>query len=265
MARPIKVGLSYFPLDTTFFQNDKVKNLRRKHGAIGVLTYLNILCKVYGKDGYYFKIPGGDKESFYIGIAEEIASGNDQIRQVTSRVRESIRHLLEQGMLDRDLFEKDVITGISLQEQYILSAMRARQKIKMDANCLVDVWDVASKNGINVTETPVNVTETPVNVSISTQKKEKENKENILLPSRACEDGTEDEARRQKRMGGSLGEGYVFLSADQEEDLLDRLSLDEFNHYVCVVRDCVKAGKKFSKSHYQAILEMAEKDRKIGK
>jgi predicted phage replisome organizer len=65
-------------------------------------------------------------------------------------------------------------------------------------------------------------------------------------------------------LGGELGKGVVLLSQEQMDDLLDKLSLDEFNHYVSVVADCILKGKKYTKkTHYQAIIEMASKDRKI--
>ena len=65
-------------------------------------------------------------------------------------------------------------------------------------------------------------------------------------------------------LGGELGKGVVMLSQDQMEDLLDKLSLDEFNHYVSVVADCILKGKKYTKkTHYDAILDMAAKDRRI--
>ena len=74
---------------------------------------------------------------------------------------------------------------------------------------------------------------------------------------------TSVEAQRTM-LGGELGQGLVFLSPDQMDDLLEKLSLDEFNHYVSVVADCEKNGKPFrKKTHYQAILDMATKDRKI--
>ena len=67
---------------------------------------------------------------------------------------------------------------------------------------------------------------------------------------------------QRKLLGGTLGGGVVMLSDEQMTDLLRRLSLDEFDRYVAVVRDCEKAGKKFrKKTHYQAILDMARKDR----
>ena len=73
-----------------------------------------------------------------------------------------------------------------------------------------------------------------------------------------------DLSTTRKRLGGELGGGVVFLSDDQMSDLLDRLSIDEFDHYVGVVRDQELAGKHYKKkTHYQAILSMALKDRKI--
>lgn len=64
-------------------------------------------------------------------------------------------------------------------------------------------------------------------------------------------------------LGGELGKGVVMLSQEQMEDLLLKLSFDEFNHYVSVVADCILSGKRYKKTHYQAILDMARKDRKV--
>lgn len=72
------------------------------------------------------------------------------------------------------------------------------------------------------------------------------------------------EDTKRKMLGGELGKGVVFLSQGQMDDLLEKLSLDEFNHYVSVVADCILKGKPFrKKTHYQAILDMAIADRKV--
>ena len=71
---------------------------------------------------------------------------------------------------------------------------------------------------------------------------------------------------KRELMGGELGGGVVMLSDAEMDYLLDELSLDEFNYYVGVVRDCEKNGQKYKKkTHFQAILDMAKKDRKIKK
>ena len=72
------------------------------------------------------------------------------------------------------------------------------------------------------------------------------------------------EEKKRKVLGGELGKGVVLLSQEQMDDLLDKLSLEEFDYYVGVVADCILSGKKYTrKTHYQAILDMAEKDRKV--
>lgn len=67
-----------------------------------------------------------------------------------------------------------------------------------------------------------------------------------------------------EKMGGKLGQGVVMLSEEQQSDLLEKLSIDEFDKYVSIVADCELKGKRYKKkSHYQAILEMVEKDRAL--
>ena len=54
------------------------------------------------------------------------------------------------------------------------------------------------------------------------------------------------------------------MSDEQIGDLLDKMSIEEFDHYVGVVADCELNGRKYKKkTHYQAILEMANLDRKV--
>ena len=72
------------------------------------------------------------------------------------------------------------------------------------------------------------------------------------------------EAQKRQLMQGELGKGVVFLSQEQMDDLLDKLSIEEFDHYVGVVADCILSGKQYKrKTHYQAILDMAAADRRI--
>ena len=103
----------------------------------------------------------------------------------------------------------------------------------------------------------------------------------VTLPNAIEEEGEEDKefhsfdhsiARENKDrvkrelMGGELGGGVVMLSDAERDYLLDELSFDEFNYYVGVVRDCENNGQKYKKkTHFQAILDMAKKDRKIKK
>lgn len=88
-------------------------------------------------------------------------------------------------------------------------------------------------------------------------------KENDFSSELSTDFSTSEDTKR-KMLGGELGQGVVFLSQEQIDDLLDKLSIEEFDYYVGVVADCIKKGKIFrKKTHYQAILDMVDEDRKI--
>lgn len=70
--------------------------------------------------------------------------------------------------------------------------------------------------------------------------------------------------KKRKLLGGSLGGGVVMISDEQFDNLCQMLSIDELDYYFGVIRDCEANGKHFkNKTHYQAILDMARKDRKV--
>jgi predicted phage replisome organizer len=91
------------------------------------------------------------------------------------------------------------------------------------------------------------------------EEKDKEIHSFILSP--------EDKERlKLKYLGGSLGKGVVMLSDEQFDSLLEMLSWDEFHKYIGIVAECELNGKPYKKkTHYQAILDMVEKDRKVRK
>ena len=55
MARPIKDGVEYFPKDTDFYSDDKIRLLRAEFGAKGMYVLDYLLCDLYGKNGYFTK------------------------------------------------------------------------------------------------------------------------------------------------------------------------------------------------------------------
>jgi predicted phage replisome organizer len=79
---------------------------------------------------------------------------------------------------------------------------------------------------------------------------------------------SEEDKERAKLtyMGGTLGQNILLISEEQFDDLCDRMSYDELNKYIGIVVECEKNGQHFKKkTHYQAILDMVAKDRKVKK
>lgn len=80
-------------------------------------------------------------------------------------------------------------------------------------------------------------------------------------PARAYEVYADD-AQQQKAFRGDRWP-HVEMSDVQFDDLCERLSLEELQHYLDVIEYCETHGMKYQKkTHYHAALEMAEEDRK---
>ena len=91
--------------------------------------------------------------------------------------------------------------------------------------------------------------------------KEEEKEIHSFIRSASEED---KERTKLKYLGGTLGQGVVMLSDEQFDDLCDKLSLEELDKYISIVAECEKNGQRFrKKTHYQAILDMVAKDRKV--
>ena len=74
----------------------------------------------------------------------------------------------------------------------------------------------------------------------------------------------DEKEKRLELLKGTLGEGVVMMSEEQFNDLCDKLSLDEIDKYFAIIVECEMNGKRYKKkSHYQAILDMVEKDRRV--
>lgn len=122
-----------------------------------------------------------------------------------------------------------------------------------------------------------NVTVTRCNATEEEEEEEREKEIHSLTLSREREkNGSEEtgavensavgvtEEQKQRLLGGELGGGVIMLSGEQFDSLCELLSFDELNKYIAIVRDCELSGRKFKrKTHYQAILDMARKDRAV--
>lgn len=107
MARPKKNGLSYFPLDVDFFEDNKVKILKARYKADGIAMYVYLLCEIY-KQGYYIKV---DDDFEYI-ISDDLGIDQNKVKQV-------LNFLLKRSLFDDKLFNLDkVLTSAGIQRRF---------------------------------------------------------------------------------------------------------------------------------------------------
>ncbi|WP_348723676.1 DUF4373 domain-containing protein [Parabacteroides goldsteinii] len=115
MARPIKKGLDYFPVDTDIFENIQVRKLKNRYKSFGFLAYFTLLCDIYKKEGYFLQL----SDDYVYDLADRLGDTEEKI-----------------------------------QERYILVVKRCKNPISEEFNCINIVENAVnvSETGVSVTE-----------------------------------------------------------------------------------------------------------------
>lgn len=121
MARPRKPGLAYFPLDSNFFENKKVRRITRACGAISATVLVYLLCTIYEDKGYYMKWED-----------ETLAFVADNLGLKVGTVREIVVKAIQVDFFDENMANlfgdnNGVLTSRGIQEQYFEACKRSRR------------------------------------------------------------------------------------------------------------------------------------------
>lgn len=167
MARPLKDGLEYFPLDIDLFDDDKILDLINEYGPLGEVVYLRILCLIY-RNGYYYKFQTMDKLA-----ARLIKSiGNKWVRD-KQVILQIIPFLAECNLLSSELMQENVLTSVGIQRRYLNVAKRRLKGIQ-EYSLLREGLNNVPNTQVSDTETGVNATETQDNDANNATKESKE-------------------------------------------------------------------------------------------
>lgn len=133
MARPLKSGVEYFPMDTGFFSDKKVKLLKGEFGARGLLIVLSTLCRIYSTNGYYASFDDDDA----ILTADELGCG------ITPElVREVVQGSVKRSLFDEGVFNQfGVLTSPGIQRRYIRAVSKRDDISFIEEYWLLDIDD----------------------------------------------------------------------------------------------------------------------------
>ena len=121
MARPKKENLDYFPFDTDFFSDTKIKILKAKYGTDGVCIYLYILCEIY-RNGYFVEY----NEDFVLTVS-------DYFNFLETKTEQIISYLVSRSLLERILADPvTVLTARSVQRRYQAAKKLSKRNIFVD-------------------------------------------------------------------------------------------------------------------------------------
>ncbi|MFK4951610.1 DUF4373 domain-containing protein [Lactococcus garvieae] len=108
MARPLKQGLDYFPLDVNFLKDIKVRKIKRACGPATVEVLLCLLGNIYRDTGYYF---GWDEDTMFL-VADEVGAKEGLVEEIVNKA-------VQVGFFDKDKFEKyKILTSKGIQNRY---------------------------------------------------------------------------------------------------------------------------------------------------
>lgn len=192
MARPLKKGLGYFPLDIDIFEDDKLLEVQVEYGPLGEVVYLRLLCLIY-KNGYYYKFDSMEKLAAVLikSIGKCWARDKNRVMQVVSLLAES--HLFEKKFL-----ADGILTSAGVQRRYLTATERRKRSdtkkdywllTKKEENELVsEIFEVDSfknalknmvsddNNGVYVYNNPDNVGDKSTKQTTTNNSKSKQNK-----------------------------------------------------------------------------------------
>jgi hypothetical protein len=151
MARPSKVGLDYFPLDTNIDQDDKVIIIIAKYGMEGFGILVKLLMEIY-KNGYFY--PWTEKEQLIF---------SSRVSVDINSVMEIVNDCIKWGLFHKKVYEQHhILTSKGIQERYLLAASR---RVENGIN-----------EDINLVSVNINSVSDDITLAGSTQKKRKETK-----------------------------------------------------------------------------------------
>lgn len=154
MARPLKYGLDYFPLDIDIFEDDKLQFVSSRFDEKGELITVKLLCKIY-KAGYFISWDEDAALLFSKGAGRNVTP---------SLANDVVNELVKRDFFDKGLFERfAVLTSAGIQRRYKKICTDAKRK----------EWKIRQ----NLALIELTPEETELTPEESTQRKEKERKE----------------------------------------------------------------------------------------
>lgn len=165
MARPLKEGLEYFPLDCDIDQDDKITLIEAKHGIKGFGVVIKLLMKIY------------NNSYFYEWTEKEQLLFSKRVNVDINEVNVVINDLIKWNFFNKELYETQrILTSKGIQKRYLMAVGR-RQVVKiLKKHLLLDQEVINVYKNLVIVD--INHSSEVVNVDIGTQRKEKESKVN---------------------------------------------------------------------------------------
>ena len=231
MARPLKSGIDYFPLDCNFMKDIKVRKILRACGPGAIAVIVNLLCTIYQGDGYYML---WDEDTGFL-IADDVG-----VKE--SFVHEVVKTAVQVDFFNAAMFDtRGILTSIGIQRRYKEATARRND------NSLIADYNLLSNelSGVIAYNNSVNVDNNSINVDRSTQMIVDDSKVN---KTKLEDDDIGDECAQKlaEIIESSSSDAINFLCHFKPEDRLCVVEQVEASEYLKKNLDvCRKPSKTF--------------------
>lgn len=239
MARPQKKGLLYFPFDTDFFADLKIRALSARYGSDGLIFYIWLLAEIYRENGYYIV---WNEDSEDAAIASLGLSEGSMKQIMTFLASRSL--IVEITLASSDT----IITSPNIQKRYQEAAKSLRREIIVDC----EIWllnEEETASFIKVTQNSDKYSKNH-NKSVKNESKSRKNPTNKIKVNEMKVN--EREGAPAKHSYGPFGN--VMLLDDEFTKLADKYGADTRNDAIEFLDMYIEEKGYKTKSHYLAII-----------
>jgi uncharacterized protein DUF4373 len=137
MARPIKDGLDYFPLDVT--NDDKLDLIEAEFGVVGWSIIIKLYRRIY-KNGYYTR-----------WTEDELLLFGKQINVDNNLINAVINKSIERNLFNEEMFNKyKILTSNGIQKRYLEATHRRKGLSLVKEYCLPVVDEYINRVNVNI-------------------------------------------------------------------------------------------------------------------
>lgn len=134
----MKNGIEFYPMNTNFFDDDKIALIEVDHGYLGSYVLIRIISKIYDSEGYYCHW-GEDERKLFV---KRIGGNVFDLKKLDAIVESC----LVREFFDRAIYDKyQVLTSRGIQKRF-LEAVSRRQAVQVCREYLL-VPEAAAKYG----------------------------------------------------------------------------------------------------------------------
>lgn len=118
----MKNGIEYFPLNTNFFDDDKIALIEVDHGYLGSYVLIRIMSKIYDSEGYYCHW-GEDERKLFV---KRIGGRDFDLGKLDAIVESGFNR----DFFDKNIYQKyGVLTSRGIQKRFLEAVSRRQVQV----------------------------------------------------------------------------------------------------------------------------------------